>query len=150
MDLYGPVAGRHHDMIMVRESNINGRVRDVQIGNDQQYVMYADKGYVNMTHLVAAYHGVHLTPPQIQINGILSLVRVSVEWCFGKITESQKYIDFPRSQQMQLQPVAKYYRLSALLMNANNCLYGSQTSLFFGLQTPTLGEYFECADEIPV
>ena len=71
MDLYGPVAGRHHDMIMVRESNINGKVRDVQIGNDQQYVMYADKGYVNMTHLVAAYHGVHLTPPQIQINGIL-------------------------------------------------------------------------------
>ena len=34
MDLYGPVAGRHHDMIMVRESNINGKVRDVQIGND--------------------------------------------------------------------------------------------------------------------
>ena len=110
--------------------------------------MYASKGYVNMTHLVAAYHGVHLTPPQIEINGILSLDKVSTEWCFGKITESQKYIDFPRSQQMQLQPVAKYYRLSALLMNANTCLYGSQTSLLFGLQAPTLGEYFECADEI--
>ena len=51
---------------------------------------------------------------------------------------------------MQLQPVAKYYRLSALLMNANTCLYGSQTSLLFGLQAPTLGEYLECADEIPV
>ena len=150
MDLFGPVAGRHHDMIMVRDSNINGRVRDVQLGNDQQYIMYADKGYVNMTHLVAAYHGANLTPPQVQINGVLSLVRVSVEWCFGKICESQKYIDFPRSQQMQLQPVAKYYRLSALLMNANTCLYGSQTSLLFGLKAPTLGEYFNCADEIPV
>ena len=97
IDLFGPIAGRHHDMRMVRESNINGRIRDVQHDNDQQYVMYADKGYVDMTHLVAAYHGAELTPPQIQINGILALVRVSVEWCFGKITESQKYIDFPRS-----------------------------------------------------
>ena len=63
MDLYEPVAGRHHDMIMVRESNINRRVRDVQLGNYQQYVIYADKGYVNMTHLVAAYYGANLTPP---------------------------------------------------------------------------------------
>jgi nuclease HARBI1 len=125
MNLFGPIAGRHHDMIMVRESNINGRIRDVQLDNDQQYVMYADKGYVDMTHLIAAYHGAELTVPQIQINGILALVRVSVEWCFGKITESQKYIDFPRSQQTQLQSVAKYYRLSTLLMNANTCLYGS-------------------------
>jgi nuclease HARBI1 len=150
MDLFGPIAGRHHDMIMVRESNINSRIRDVQLDNDQQYVMYADKGYVDMTHLIAAYHGAELTVPQIQINGILALVRVSVEWCFGKITESQKYIDFPRSQQTQLQPVAKYYRLSTLLMNANTCLYGSQTSLFFGLKPPTLGEYFDCVDAIPV
>ena len=150
MDLFGPIFGRHHDLIMVRESNINNRMRDLQIGHENQYTMYADKGYVDLTHLVAAYHGAHLTQPQIQINGVLSLVRVTVEWCFGKIAEYQKYLDFPRAQQMQLQPVGKYYRLGALSMNAHTCLYGSQTSIHFGLKAPSLGEHFDCAQNIPV
>jgi nuclease HARBI1 len=137
-------------MVMVRESNINARIRDLQIGREDQYVMYADKGYVDMTHIVAAYHGVGLTVPQIQVNGVLALVRVTVEWCFGKITECQKYLDFPRSQQLQLQPIAKYYRLAALLMNAHTCLHASQTSALFGLKPPSLGEYFDCVDRIPV
>ena len=150
MDLFGPFAGRHHDMRMVRESHINSRIRDLQLGNENQYCMYADKGYADMSHLVAAYHEANLTQPQIQINGVLTLVRVSVEWCFGKISESQMYINFPRCQQLQLQPVGKYYRLAVLLMNANTCLYGSQTSIHFNLKAPSLGEYFDCADEIQV
>jgi nuclease HARBI1 len=150
MDLFGPIAGRHHDMIMVQESGINGKFRDLQVGQEAQYVMYADKGYADRTHILAAYHGAELTLPQIQINGVMTLLRITVEWCFGKITECQKYLDFPRGLQMQQQPVAKYYRLAALLMNAHTCLYGSQTSLHFGLKPPSLGVYFDCDDIIPV
>ena len=150
MDLFGPIAGRYHDMIMVQESGINGKFRDVQIGQEAQYVMYTDKGYADRTHLLAAYHGAELTLPQMQINGVMTLLRVAVEWCFGKITECQKYIDFAQGQQMQLQPVAKYYRLAALLMNAHSCLYGNQTSIHFGLKPPSLRVYFDCADRIPV
>lgn len=105
MDLFGPF----DDMRMVRESDINRRIRDLQLGNENQYCMYADKGYADMSHLIAAYHGANLTQPQIQINGILTSLRVSVEWCFGKISENQMYINFPRCQQLQLQPVGKYY-----------------------------------------
>ena len=87
MDLFGPFAGRHHDMRMVTESDINRHIRDLQLGNKNQYCMYADKGYADMSHLIAAYHGANLTQPQIQINCILTLVRVSVEWYFGNISE---------------------------------------------------------------
>ena len=139
MDLFGPIAWSHHDMMMVREININVRIRDLQIGCVNQYAMYADKGNVDMTHLVAAYHGVNSTLPQIQVNGVLALVRVIVEWCFGKITECQKYLDFPRSQQLQLHPIAQYYRLAALLTNAHTCLLANQTSALFGLKPPSLG-----------
>ena len=44
MNLFGPFAGRHHDMRVVRESDINSRIRDLQLGNENQYCMYADKG----------------------------------------------------------------------------------------------------------
>ena len=122
MDLFGPISGRHHDLIMVRESNINNRMRDLQIGHENQYTMYADKGYVDLTHLVAAYHGAHLTQPQIQINGVLSLVRVTVEWCFGKIAECQKYLDFPRAQQ---NAVAASRQILSLRCTINECSYMS-------------------------
>lgn len=146
MDLYGPAAGRHHDTYMLRLSNINTRIAALQQGAPVQYKMYADKGYVNLSHLVAAYHGIHVTPAQIQINGIMTLVRISVEWCFGKISECQRYLAFPRLQQLQLQPVGKYYRVGALLMNAHTCLYGSFTGAEFALQAPKLGNYFDCED----
>lgn len=144
MDLYGPCPGRHHDQHMLRESNINQKIRDLQANSAIQYNMYADKGYVDLSHLVAGYHGANVTPQQVQVNGILSLVSVSVEWCFGKVTECQKFLDFPRMQQAQLQPVARYYRLSVILMNAHTCLYGSLTGHNFGLHPPSLSEYFEC------
>ena len=84
-----------------------------------QFNMYAYKRYVDLSHLVAEYHGANVSPEQIPVNGILSLVRVSVEWFFGKVTKCQKNFDFPRMQQTQLQPVARYYRLSVILMNAH-------------------------------
>ena len=150
MDLFEPFAGHHHDMRMVRESDINGWIGALQLGNENQYCMYADKGYADMSHLIAAYHGANLKQPQIQFNGVLTLVRVSVEWCFGNVSENQMYINFPRCQQLQLQPLRKYYRLAVLLMNAITCLYGSQTSILFNLKVPSLGEYFDCANKIQV
>ena len=61
IDLAGPYAGRHNDMVMFRESNINNKIIEIQLGNAEQYVMYADKGHINKSHINAAYHGQGLT-----------------------------------------------------------------------------------------
>jgi hypothetical protein len=143
VDCSGPHSGRRHDQRMFRDSNINDRIRDVQLGNEVQYLVYADKGYTDTTHCVAAYHGAVLTAAQVQVNGVLTHARVTVEWCFGKVTERERYVDFHRTQQLQLQPVGKYYRLCTVLTNAHTCLYGSQTGLHFGLTAPSLNDYFQ-------
>lgn len=72
----------------------------------------------------------------------MSSVREAVEWGFAKVTTNWAYVDFPANQRLELQPVAAYYKLAVLLTNAHTCVYGSQTSGRFGIEPPTLQEYF--------
>ena len=71
----------------------------------------------------------------------MSAVRVSVEWTFGKVIQQFAYLDFRKNQKVLLQPVGKYYMVGALLTNCHTCLYGSQTTTFFGVPPPTLEVY---------
>ena len=45
--------------------------------------------------------------------------------------------------QEEFQPIGKYYLVAAVLAtcNCHTCLYGSQTSTFFGLDPPELEDY---------
>ena len=72
----------------------------------------------------------------------MSKVRVSVEWIFGEVINQFKFTDFKKNQKLYLSPIAKQYRVSALLTNASTCLYKNNTSLFFELDPPLLEEYF--------
>ena len=73
----------------------------------------------------------------------LSEVRVSVEWLFGDIINSFKFLDYKKNLKIGLSSVGKMYIVCALLRNAITCLYGNQTSEFFDLQPLTLEEYFQ-------
>ena len=72
----------------------------------------------------------------------MSEVRVAVELLFGNITNYFKFIDFKRQMKINLSPVGKMYFLCALLENAQTCLYGNQVSQMFGIEPPTLNDYF--------
>jgi len=71
-----------------------------------------------------------------------SAFRVSVEWIFGDIVNSFKFIDFRKNLKIGLSSVGKLYIVCALLQNAITCLYGNKTSTYFDLQPPTVQEYF--------
>ena len=71
----------------------------------------------------------------------MSEVRVSVEWLFGDILNYFKFLDFKKNLKIGLNAVGKMYIVCALLNNARSCLYGLQTSNYFG-NPPTLEEYF--------
>ena len=84
-----------------------------------------------------------LTQQMKDYNKVTSEVRVSVEWLFGDIINSFKFLDHKKNLKIGLSSVRKMYIVCALLRNAITCLHGNQTSAFFDLEPPTLEEYFQ-------
>ena len=66
---------------------------------------------------------------------------MSVEWLFGDIINSFRFLDYKKNLKIGLSSVGKIYLVCALLRNAITCLYGNQMSEFFDLQPSTLEEY---------
>ena len=63
----------------------------------------------------------------------MSAVRSSVEWLFGDVVTSSKFMDLKKKLKLVLSSVGKMYVVSVLLRNALTFLYGNQTSTFFFL-----------------
>ncbi|XP_014674818.1 PREDICTED: uncharacterized protein LOC106814941 isoform X2 [Priapulus caudatus] len=141
--LYGPIEGRRHDCYLLRMSGLLNELEEHSF-NSAGGVMciYGDPAYPLRTHLQAPFKG-NLTPVQNEYNKSMSSVRISVEWLFGDIVNFFKFIDFKKSQKVWLSACGKMYAVCGLLTNAHTCLYGNNTSKFFGLEPPTLEEYFQ-------
>jgi hypothetical protein len=54
-----------------------------------------------------------------------------------------KFVDFKKNLKVALSPVGKMYITSAVLNNALICMYGNNTSTFFGIDPPTVHEYLQ-------
>ena len=129
-NLYGPIAGHHHDAFMLHESNLIPRVE----GKFRAPHIFS-------LHLLAPYRGAVLTPAQELFNKRMSKVRESVEWAFGKVVQYFAFLDIRKNLKVLLQPIAKYYVVGVLLINFHTCLYGSVTSDYFSLPPPDLHTY---------
>ena len=110
--------------------------------NGRVLCIYGDPAYPLRQHLQAPFKGARLTPQQIAWKKSMSEVRVSVEWIFGDIVNSFKFLDFEKNLKIRLSAVGKMYIACALMQNARSCLYGSTTSEYFGVQPPQLDQYF--------
>ena len=140
-NLYGPVEGRRHDSAMLRMSAILPLMQRYCIDpNGAALSVYGDPAYPLSPQLMAPIKGANLTRQQNDFNRAMSSVRVSVEWMFGNVINSFKYTDFKKSKKIGLSPVAKQYRVSALLTNAQTFLYKNNTSKFF--EVDTIGRIF--------
>jgi len=139
--LFGPIEGRRHDAFMLGESDLTNKLTRFQQQNGEPYVLYGDPAYGLTRNILAPFRGAHLTNDQQMFNSSMSKVRSSVEWGFGKITQNFAYLDYNKNLKVLLQPVAKYYRVGALLTNCHTCLYGSLTSTYFNLNPPSLETY---------
>ena len=139
--LYGPVEGRRHDAYMLAESGLNRLLCPLTTPNGQPYVLYGDSAYGINANILSPFRGQQLTQAEHKFNRLMSGVRVSVEWSFGKIAQLFAFLDFKKNQKILLQPVGKYYIVRALFANCHTCLYGSLTSQFFNVQPPELEVY---------
>ena len=143
VNLYGPVEGRQHDGGMLAMSGLLPMLEVHSISpNGQPLCIYGDPAYPLRVHLQGPFKGAALTPQQEAFNLSMSKVRISVEWVFGDIVEYFAFLDFKKDLKVGLSAIGKMYTVCALLRNAHSCIYGSSTSTFFGIDTPSVECYF--------
>ena len=139
--MFAPIEGKRHDAFMLGVSGLAEKLERFQRPNGEPYIIYGDPAYGLSRNILAPFRAVRLTDDQQEFNSRMSKLRVSVEWGFGKICELFAFLDFKKNLKILLQPIGKYYLVAAVLSNCHTCLYGSQTSSFFGLDPPELEDY---------
>jgi hypothetical protein len=150
VEMHGPYEGRTHDQKMLRDSGLLRRVAmycflAAMVGpvvGVVLFYLFGDRGYTHGDpELQVPYKGAALTQQQKNFNFLMSQMRQPVEWSFGKINRYFAFVDFKKNQKLYLQPVASYWQIATLLTNCHSCLYGNQTSAYFGVPTPDLEDY---------
>ena len=121
-NLSGPFKGKRHDSVMLHESDLLNELRQVAFYNGQPLCLYGDPAYPLGVHLQTPYRN-NLTSQMTLYNKAMSEVPVSVELLFGNIWNFLKFIDFKKQMTVHLSAVGKMYFISALLENAQTCLY---------------------------
>ena len=81
-----------------------------------------------------------------EFNTSMSLVRTSVEWFFGDIVNYSKFRAYKNNIKIGLSHIGKMYTVCALLKNALTCLYSNTTADYFGIEPPSLADYFSQKD----
>ena len=69
--------------------------------------LYGDPAYPLRVHLQAPFRDARLTPDMEAFNSSMSKVRVSVEWIFGDVVKSFKFMDFKNNLKIGLSTVGK-------------------------------------------
>ena len=118
-----PVEDRRHDAGMLKDSgllNILERVAYSPAGN--VLCIYGDPAYPLHPYRVGE---VVMFTPNIQAFGAMSFVRVSIEWLFGDVLNSFKFLDFKNNLKIGLSAVGKYYIVATPFQNTLTYLYGN-------------------------
>lgn len=142
-DMTKAFSGRRSDLRTLAQSNINGRLRDVQLGNAVQFKAYGDSIFPILSHVRRKHKNNPNTPAQSEQNRVMKKGRVTVEWDYGRITELWGYVDWKKNCKIlgHGANISKVYIVCALLSNMHCCLYGSETSDYFNCAPPNLNDY---------
>lgn len=145
ISLKGAYPGHRHDAGIFRDSRLYEELEQYAVYGDRKYVIYGDQGYSLRELLIRPYSQQQIAgnPDRQIFNNILSNLRVSVEWGFGKIIQEFAFLDFKKNQKLLLQEVGTMYSVATILANCHTCLYGSQQSVYFNIEPPPLEIYLQ-------
>ena len=96
--------------------------------------LYGDPAYPLQVHLQAPFRISVPNQDMEDFNKSMSAVPIAVEWLFGDIASTYKFIDYMKNLKVALSSAGKMYIVAAILRNALTCLYGNSTSSFFDLR----------------
>ena len=108
----------------------------------REMCLYGDPAYPLRIHLQAPFRVGVLTRQMEIFKEKMSAVRESVELLFADIIDYFKFRDFKKNLRIGLSQVGKIYIVCAILRNALTCLYSSTTAEYFGVDPPSLQDYF--------
>jgi len=108
--------------------------------NPTDYALFGDSAYPQNVYLYRIYRGA-MTVAQAAMNAIMSPLRVTVEWGFGKIVNLWPWLDYRTNQQILKRPIGLYLDVGNLLTNMHTCIYGSIISSRFKMYPPALELY---------
>lgn len=143
INLKGAYPGHRHDAGMFRESRLYEELEQFTVFGDRRYLIYGDQGYSLRELLITPFsqHQIAGHPERQHFNNVMSSLRVSVEWGFGKILQEFSFLDLKKNQKLLLQELSTMYHVAVLLLNCHTCLYGSQQSTYFNIVPPHLEQY---------
>ena len=79
--------------------------------------LYGDPAYQLRIHLQAPFRKTVPNQDMEDFNKSMSAVRISVEWLFGDIASTYKFIDCKKNLKVALSLVGKMYIVAAILRN---------------------------------
>jgi hypothetical protein len=135
IDMHEPMSLRRNDLTLLRESKIVDRLQAIQLGDENQYVLFGDSAYKKQSHLTSYFKDDTQIEDHVEWNKRLKHVRISIEWNYGGTAALYKYIAHKEKlRSLASKTVAKVYTVATLLRNCHVMLYGCQSSNFFDLR----------------
>lgn len=135
--------GRKHDASMLADSNLLQELQTNAFSPTGQAMnIYGDLAYPLHLHLQTPFRQAVLTPAMQQYNNDMKSIRIAVEWLFGDIINDFKFLDYKKNLKIGMSCVGKMYVVATLLRNGITCLYGNNTSEYFGIDPPSVHFYF--------
>jgi nuclease HARBI1 len=140
--LYGPKSFKDCDLGVLRDSELNQQLCDLQIAEAFQYCAYGDGIFPHRSHLRSI--NLYNPSPRDQLEmATMARIRVANEWSYAVTSNLFPYVKNKYSQKIRHNTEAiNNYIVATLLRNAYICLNEGQTSRYFDCPPPSLFEYF--------
>lgn len=145
VDICGPVTLRRNDMSLYRKSNINDRIKEqielLHLLYD--YCIFGDSAYKTDTNIRSYIEFDDVASRRW--NGAMKRVRISIEWNYMVTGSMFRYLaNKLKLKILQSSTISRIYITATILRNFYSCIYGNQTSHYFGHTFPEdfLEDYF--------
>eukprot|EP01035_Chromulina_nebulosa_P018566 gene18566-24289_t len=105
-DMYGPTSFIHHDLELLRDSKLNEKLADIQLGRIHQYVSYGDGIFPIDSHTIGKHIG-NTTKEERYENRMMSKIRIANEWDYGSTADLFPFIKWRAAQKTRRNDSAK-------------------------------------------
>ena len=100
--------GKKHDAGMLADSNFLHQLEENAFSPDgNPMCVYGDPAYPHRVHLQAPFRNGEITERMEEFNTQMSAVRVSVEWLFGDVINTFRFMDFKKNLKIGMSSVGR-------------------------------------------
>ena len=143
VDMCGPTSLRRNDLAVLRMSDINERMANLQINKPVQYIIFGDSAYKLRSRVMSYLAAGDAIAGYQRWNLSVKRVRLSIKWDYGQTSTLFKYVlNKGKFKLLKSKDVAKVYNVATLMRNFHTALYECQTSQYFNLVIPDA--FLEC------